>query len=68
MIDLDPEMKKTLVRSGILGLVLAWALWQNQLLTWKVIQVSESTIGVLTEISGKLSNLDSKLPPPKVKK
>ena len=68
MIDLDPEMKKTLVRSGILGLVLAWALWQNQLLTWKVISVSESTIEVLTEISGKLSHIDEKFPPLKVKK
>lgn len=45
------EIYKVILQGGVLGGVLAWALWQNQKLVSKVISVVEKNSEVLTGLT-----------------
>lgn len=54
---MENEIIKTLIRTGALGVVLAWALFQNQTLVSRVIETNNQTVKVLTELTAEIREL-----------
>ena len=54
---MEHETLNTILKSGLLGAIAAWALWQNARLVGKIISVAEATVAVLTELKNAINEL-----------
>jgi hypothetical protein len=54
---MESEIIKTVIRTGALGAVLAWALYQNQILVDKVIETNKNTVTVLAQMTFELQRI-----------
>lgn len=51
---MQSEILKAAIKSGMLGIVLAWALWENSRIVDRAFTVIEKNTAVLSRIEAKL--------------